>query len=127
LGKLEPRWQARVGGDPDTPLAKGPGGDDPWLVLPRGWRHEMASAVAIRADPLIKHLVGSHHGYGRPTFPVAPDIGLWRSLDGWTAQFDDLQRTYGWWGIAYLEAVVRLADWQISNEEQRDETHGIAA
>lgn len=127
VGKLEPRWQARVGADPDTPLAKGPGGDDPWLVLPRGWRHEMASAVRIRTDPLVRHLIGSHHGSGRPVFPAAPDVALWRRLEGWAGQFDALQRRYGWWGLAYLEALVRLADWQISNEEQRHETQGIAA
>lgn len=119
LGKRDPRWQARVGAAPDAPLAKGPGGDDPWLVLPKGWRHEMASALQAGDDPLIRHLVGAHHGHGRPVFPAAPDLDLWRRLAGWAAQFETLQRRYGWWGLAYLESLVRLADWQISEEEQQ--------
>lgn len=122
LGKLDPRWQARVGGDREHPLAKGPRGGDPWLVLPPGWRHEMASAVQVGAEPLIRHLVGSHHGHGRPGFPAAPDPELRRRLTGWAHQFQGLQASYGWWGLAYLEALVRLADWQISSEEQDDET-----
>jgi CRISPR-associated endonuclease/helicase Cas3 len=126
-GKLDPRWQAKVGGTPDTPLAKGPRGGDPWLVLPRGWRHEMASAAKVGTDPLVRHLVGTHHGHGRPTFPVASDLWLWRQLGGWATQFHDLQRRYGWWGLAYLESLVRLADWQISEEEQQDETDRPAA
>lgn len=122
MGKLDPRWQAKVGSQPDSPLAKGPRGDDPWWVLPRGWRHEMDSAAKSGPDPLVRHLIGSHHGHGRPGFPVAPDPGLWRQLGGWTTQFRALQQQHGWWGLAYLEALVRLADWQVSEEEQGDET-----
>jgi CRISPR-associated endonuclease/helicase Cas3 len=118
LGKADPRWQAAVGGDGTTLLAKGPGGDAGWLGLARGWRHEMASALR-QEDPLVRHLVGSHHGHGRPLFPAAPDIELWRKLSGWAEQFANLQAEYGWWGLAYLEALVRLADWQVSEEEQR--------
>lgn len=117
-GKADPRWQAAVGGDGVSLLAKGPGGDAGWLSLARGWRHEMASAVE-QHEPLVRHLVGSHHGHGRPIFPSAPDIELWRKLSGWSAQFAELQSKYGWWGLAFLEMLVRLADWQISEEEQR--------
>ncbi|WP_295443542.1 type I-U CRISPR-associated helicase/endonuclease Cas3 [uncultured Thiodictyon sp.] len=119
LGKLDARWQAKLAADPDAPLAKGPRGDDPWLLLPRDWRHEMVSATQASRDLLVRHLVGAHHGHGRPTFPVAPDPVLWRQLGGWAAQFEGLQQQYGWWGLAYLEALVRLADWQISKEEQQ--------
>ncbi|NKN34397.1 type I-G CRISPR-associated helicase/endonuclease Cas3g [Marichromatium bheemlicum] len=118
LGKADPRWQAMVGGDVDAPLAKGPGGDDGWLTLPRGWRHEMASAVRQR-EPLLRHLVGTHHGLGRPLLPCAPDPALWRRLDDWPEVFAALQRRFGPWGLAYLEALLRLADWSVSEEEQR--------
>jgi CRISPR-associated endonuclease/helicase Cas3 len=30
----------------------------------------------------------------------------------------ELQRSYGAWGLAYLEALLRLADWAVSAEEQ---------
>ena len=116
-GKQDRRWQAMVGGDGSLLLAKGPGGDSRWLSLPRGWRHEMASAVHQK-DPLVRHLVGSHHGHGRPLLPAAPDIYLWRQLDGWAESSNSLQRAYGPWGLAYLEALIRLADWTVSTEEQ---------
>lgn len=131
VGKLDPRWQARLGGSGGPPLAKGPFEVDSWRMLPRGWRHEMDSAQRAR-EPLVRHLIGSHHGYGRPTFPAAPDPELWRQLGGWAKQFDRLQREHGHCGLAFLEALVRIADWQISEEEQRDDyetdtAHGAAA
>mgnify|MGYP001809834912 CR=1 FL=1 len=117
-GKSDPRWQALVGGDGTHLLAKGPGGDTSWLALPPGWRHEMASAL-IQKDPLVRHLVGSHHGHGRPLLPATPDPLLWQQLGDWTETCSQLQRVYGHWGLAYLEALVRLADWTVSEEEQR--------
>jgi CRISPR-associated endonuclease/helicase Cas3 len=79
----------------------------------------MASAQR-QVEPLVRHLVGTHHGHGRPLFPAAPDPTLWRALAGWGRQFADLQAQFGPWGLAYLEMLVRLADWQVSEEEQRD-------
>jgi CRISPR-associated endonuclease/helicase Cas3 len=117
-GKRDRRWQAMVGGNDTTLLAKGPGGDHPWLTLPRGWRHEMASALH-QDQPLVRHLIGTHHGHGRPLFPSAPDPDLWRALADWPEQFEALQAQFGPWGLAYLETLVRLADWTVSDEEQR--------
>lgn len=126
LGKREPRWQAMVGGSEVFPLAKGPGGGDvTWLALPRGWRHEVASALS-QSEPLVRHLVGSHHGSGRPLFPAAPHGDEWEALIGWGAQFARLNEEHGAWGLAYLEALVRLADWQVSEEEQSDVEHADA-
>jgi CRISPR-associated endonuclease/helicase Cas3 len=114
--------------------------------LPEGFRHELLSmelAARFAALPpapgladLVLHLVGSHHGHGRPFAPVCLDPSppgvrgdfggvrievdagtraAWppaHRLDaGVTARFWRLVRRYGWWGLAYLEAVVRLADW----------------
>jgi CRISPR-associated endonuclease/helicase Cas3 len=89
---------------------------------------------------LILHLVASHHGHGRPFAPVSPDPsppsvratlgGIDLSLDsalrsssppahrldsGVAERFWRMTRRYGWWGLAYLEAVLRLADWYASN------------
>ncbi len=85
---------------------------------------------------LLLHLVASHHGHGRPFAPVCIDPAppgirgefngirivvdaetraAWppaHRLDAGVAQrFWRLVRRYGWWGLAYLEAIVRLADW----------------
>jgi CRISPR-associated endonuclease/helicase Cas3 len=94
----------------------------------------------LPADPwerdLVVHLVASHHGYGRPFAPVCVDdkalavagtLGSVRielaaddrqalppphRLDSAVPErFWRLTRRYGWWGLAYLEAVLRLADW----------------
>jgi CRISPR-associated endonuclease/helicase Cas3 len=92
------------------------------------------------AADLVVHLVTSHHGHGRPFAPVCPDPwspgirgklgGTYLSLDavlrsssppahrldsGVTERFWRLSRRYGWWGLAYLEALLRLADWYASN------------
>jgi CRISPR-associated endonuclease/helicase Cas3 len=113
--------------------------------LPDGFRHECWSVALLRSSPilagfndpdLVVWLVGAHHGYGRPWFPVVPDIdtlitvdlfghhlqaGTVHGLEGisaeWPALFDRLQRRYGWWGLAYLEAVMRLSDHRQSANE----------
>jgi CRISPR-associated endonuclease/helicase Cas3 len=113
---------------------------------PKGARHEFASAALAEAradwpedcDPeLVLHLIGTHHGYGRSLPPVWPDEdfavrarvngrevvvrGAHRvgQLDsGWTERYWAMTRRYGWWGLAYLEAVLRRADCVRSREEQ---------
>lgn len=96
-------------------------------------------------DPaLVLWLIGSHHGLGRPFFGFldpAPeqeplpclDIADWRlaaekpgpqSLafefhgTDWPALFEDLKRRYGIWGLAHMEAILRLADHRASEEER---------
>ncbi len=93
---------------------------------------------------LVLWLIGSHHGRGRPFFdfvdpkPEQPlpclDETDWRlpsdvpgpqslafDLDGsdWASLFEDLKRRYGVWGLAHLEAILRLADHRASEEEGR--------
>jgi CRISPR-associated endonuclease/helicase Cas3 len=98
------------------------------------------------ARDLTLHLIASHHGYARPFAPVIPDplledggqpevsipgLGLdltltagerqalppaYRLDSGVPDRFWRLTRRYGWWGLAYLEAVFRLADWQASRK-----------
>jgi CRISPR-associated endonuclease/helicase Cas3 len=87
---------------------------------------------------LVLHLIASHHGYARPFAPVANDphppaifgtlLGREVCFSGsdrkWCAhrlgsgvaeRFWRLTRHFGWWGLAYLEAILRLADWYASN------------
>ena len=79
---------------------------------------------------LVLHLVSTHHGRGRPLFPALVDPepqtitvavpgsgGRLATTAGATmvdwegpARFERLGHRYGWWGLALLEATVRLAD-----------------
>jgi CRISPR-associated endonuclease/helicase Cas3 len=115
--------------------------------LPGGFRHEMVSVQLVEkagfppslaADrDLVLHLIAAHHGYGRPFAPVVlddePPEVLYQGIALTTAErlvrpphrldsgiadrFWTLTRRYGWWGLAYLEALLRLADQQASAEE----------
>jgi CRISPR-associated endonuclease/helicase Cas3 len=112
--------------------------------LPDDFRHELVSMLLARQDPEISqddlalHLIASHHGRCRPYAPVVEDNGADLSYNGWrvtqqqrsteaahsldsgvTSRFWKLTRRYGWWGLAYLEALLRLGDWKASKEEER--------
>jgi CRISPR-associated endonuclease/helicase Cas3 len=94
---------------------------------------------------LILHLIAAHHGHARPFAPVvvdfnAPPVSL--ALGGRTfamsaderqacpphhlgsgvpERFWLLTRRYGWWGLALLEALLRLADQQASRAAHEQE------
>jgi CRISPR-associated endonuclease/helicase Cas3 len=105
----------------------------------RRWRHEARSVrlalnqaefAAAGDQALVLWLVGVHHGFGRPFFPHAdPDEPADRpgpqslafDFDGrdWPGMFEKLKRDYGIWGLARLEAFVRLADHRASEEAER--------
>lgn len=117
---------------------------------PEGGRHELLSlklaqssdAVKAQAhDPdLVWHLIASHHGRCRPFAPAIEDTqgcelaladdgrsyrhtgvtGTERIDSGVSDRFWRLVRKYGWWGLAYLEAMHMLADHRRSEFE---ETH----
>ncbi len=93
------------------------------------------------ARDLALHLIASHHGHCRPFAPfrqadlekraaefILDDVamrgqgptGLERLDSGVTERYWRLTRKYGWWGLAYLEAILRVADWSRS---QWEETH----
>jgi CRISPR-associated endonuclease/helicase Cas3 len=84
-------------------------------------------------DPeLVKFLVSSHHGFCRPLAPTRKESGdaveveydhprlgplkastmhgLERGSSGTVERFDALIDNYGIYGVAYLEAILRLAD-----------------
>ena len=180
LGKIDCRFQAQMHGHDPVLIA---GADEPLAKsLPRArtrpskWppvRHEISSVALAQSSPevlnlahdpdLVLHLVGTHHGHGRPLPPIKKD-GCPRELtavghlrqdgfrlgvagDGSDAseasdgrvqmsvcsdlaetplalemadRFWRLQERYGHHGLAWLEAIFRLADQQRSAEEERN-------
>lgn len=126
-GKSDARFQAYLGNPyPADAWAKSrrgrvsPGTDRRIAAisgLPRGWRHEGLSAQ-LCADQghseLAVHLVGSHHGRFRPLLHAdATDDGQ-AELPARAEAFKRLNATWGPWGLAYLEAMLRLSDWHAS-------------
>lgn len=101
---------------------------------PKGYRHELLSLNMAEAGDLsqahdrelVLHLIASHHGWCRPFAPLQDDpaesmvewegwSGTTRhrkaSLDSGVAErFWSLVQHYGWWGLAWLESIIRLAD-----------------
>ena len=114
--------------------------------LPAGIRHEAWSVATVDAlleeeaealRELVLWLVGTHHGHGRPFFPpvtdaaaadfailangrdirVPGDPGLHRLDSFWFELAERLQARFGPWQLAFLEALLRLADHRVSEEE----------
>ena len=100
---------------------------------------ERSGPVDVAHDKeLVLHLIGSHHGRCRPFVPPLPDensvdvdvkvgdIILRSNTDHHLARLDSgvadrywmLVERYGWWGLAWLEAILRLADHRASEQEQ---------
>jgi CRISPR-associated endonuclease/helicase Cas3 len=139
LGKKRAVWQRSIGHQ----LPKDPQPDD-WLAKSGGkikpreitdYRHEFGSLLDLQCETefnnltdkpdlqdLIMHLIAVHHGYGRPHFPQdrafdpEPPTGV--NVNEIAAEvprrFARLQRKYGRWGLAYLESLLRAADWAAS-------------
>ena len=155
LGKVDSRFQMQlVGGDEvelemrrGKPLAKSLPGARRIRRYPKGMRHEVASVAMIESNrdvlgpaydkDLVLHLVGTHHGWGRPLPSImedpAPQV-LSFSVNGYLMEagsdltesslaldmadrFWRLVERYGYHGLAWLETILRLADHQESAEE----------
>lgn len=100
------------------------------------YRHELGSLHDAAKDPefanldaevrdLTLHLIAAHHGRARPLFPpheaVDPetsDAEVAATLAEVPLRFDRLQRRYGRWGLAWLESLLRAADYRASDEEE---------
>ena len=116
---------------------------------PRGARHEFVSVRLFEQSDqrcsddwsfkLAKLLIGTHHGFGRPFPPIDHDsspIHVIRIRDdreivvssnhrlhlldsGWVELFWNMVHRLGWWGLAYLEAMLVTADRTVSAREQK--------
>jgi CRISPR-associated endonuclease/helicase Cas3 len=100
-------------------------------------RHPELIAGATEHAELVRYLVGTHHGRGRAMHPTAFEDrgtaiacvvgdrplnflgkpGLDALEAAWPELFSKLQDEYGPWGLAYLEAILRLADHRRSEDE----------
>ena len=171
VGKAHAAFQAMLrstladGGDPPAPAhalwAKSAGGRG--RHVRRFFRHELASALALRDSPLVagdaslvRYLVAAHHGRVRTSIRPAPDerppegaamivpfalgvvdgdtipavetpLGVQPETtlsmaemefggteDPWTERALVLLERHGPFALAYLEALVRVADWRAS-------------
>jgi CRISPR-associated endonuclease/helicase Cas3 len=91
--------------------------------LPKNFRHEFASLdYAQLEDPLVRHLVATHHGHGRPWLKPCADPqaagARFASLAGhWPEHWSRMMHDHGPWRLAALEWRLRAADARASIEE----------
>ena len=105
---------------------------------PRGWCSAGLTATPLGVNPgygkLLLHLVISHHGKGRPLVVPVEDpttANVSGEIEGalyevsaslcnvdWNqpSRFRWLNREFGPWGLALLEAIVRQADHVVSSD-----------
>lgn len=130
LGKKRSVWQRSIGNrNAGIWLAKS--GANKELIELTDYRHEFGSLLdaelmlsELKNDDtrdLVLHLIAAHHGRGRPHFPPDEAFDDNRPI-GDSARvaaevprrFARLQRKYGRWGLAYLESLLRAADYAAS-------------
>jgi len=129
-GKRRKLFQTVLGNfDPNLPLAKSGrrGGR-----IAETYRHEFGSLLDVESEQdfrslsaemreLVLHLIATHHGRARPHFatveafdPERPPADVEAIATLVPQRFARLQRKYGRWGLAYLESLLRAADWAAS-------------
>jgi CRISPR-associated endonuclease/helicase Cas3 len=138
LGKNRDRWQRSIGNDcyPDKVYAKSGRLPDGKMMRPRDffkdYRHEFGSLLELEqvaefgrltaeVKELVRHFIAAHHGRARPHFGLEEGFDPEAPQDRWShvtrevpRRYARLQRKYGRWGLAYLESLVRAADWAAS-------------
>jgi CRISPR-associated endonuclease/helicase Cas3 len=134
-GKRRPQFQHALGNRayPQLVLAKS---GRTGAKLPETCRHEFGSMADALEDAefqklspemqdLVLHLIAAHHGRARPHFQVVEALDpvpgrtqadADRLASEVPRRFARLQRRYGRWGLAYLESLLRAADWAASAE-----------
>jgi CRISPR-associated endonuclease/helicase Cas3 len=140
LGKRREAWQRGIGRPSsfaDTWYAKSASGWRPRFE--RHYRHEFGSLLDVTSLPefaaldepdrdLVLHLVAAHHGQARPHFepehaddPAHPPKIAAAMAAETPRRFARLQRRFGHWGLAYLESILRAADWHASSQRALEE------
>lgn len=148
LGKQREIWQRSIGNPNPADWRAKPGKpvDGPrWKSRRLGdYRHELGSLLdlldgvgehAARLQGLdeemrdvVLHLIAAHHGYARPHFPLsAYDHERYNTQQNEQVaheakqRYARMQRRYGRWGLAYLESLLRAADWAASAQPSGSE------
>jgi CRISPR-associated endonuclease/helicase Cas3 len=136
--EIDARWYREVREHFDLP--KGFRHELVSAALVRHHRQQLLGELTDLQRDLVEYLVGTHHGRGRPFPPFIEEMTpeevalewsgqllstssahrLWRLEARWADGFWMLVRRYGYWGLAYLEALLRLADTTCSAEEQKE-------
>ena len=138
-GKIRAVFQRILGNQgydadaPSTAWAKS-GSKQRRLGLSEDYRHEFGSLLDIAGNvefkelnddmkDLARHLIAAHHGRARPHFPADETFDpesaekLWNEASQEVPRrFARLQRKYGRWGLAFIESLLRAADWAASAE-----------
>jgi CRISPR-associated endonuclease/helicase Cas3 len=138
-GKKREMWQRSIGNpNPQDWYAKS---GRPWKPrdINENYRHEFGSLLDAESDPefqdlsseqrdLVRHLIAAHHGRGRPHFPEQEAFDPEPKCADVAAhaaevprRFARLQRKYGRWGLAYLESLLRAADYAASVNPSKPE------
>lgn len=136
LGKNRAQWQRNLGNlayDPassETIFAKSAPGMRPRNVAEH-YRHEFGSLNDAGSEAelagfndaerdIVLHIVAAHHGRARPHFP-ANEIFDYAATSATPAiaaetprRFARLQRLFGRWGLAWMESLLRAADYAAS-------------
>jgi CRISPR-associated endonuclease/helicase Cas3 len=132
LGKKRRVWQRSIKNFDPEPLAKG-------KMQPSElghYRHELGSIHDACQQPgfselageerdLALHLIAAHHGRARPHFPIEEsfdpelkDADVAEIVKEVPLRFNRLQQKHGRWGLAWLESLLRAADWLASDDDQ---------
>ncbi len=140
-GKRASRWQGAFHAPKDGVYAKTEGPIDYGLL--DGYRHELGSLLRAEKDRRVKnlsdehrdlvlHLIAAHHGFARPVIGTsgcedAPPSALEEKAAEIALRFARLQDSWGPWGLAWLEALLRAADQQASRDNDARGSNGGGA
>lgn len=129
-GKRALVWQHAFSAGRDAIYAKTTGPFRPTML--GGYRHEFGSLAYVERNEefrtlpddlkdLVLHLVAAHHGRARPVIETdgcddgPPSVLEARARDV-AQRFARVQKRFGPWGLAWLEALLRAADQQASRD-----------
>ncbi len=135
-GKRGKPWQAAFSAPTDGDYAKTLGPVNVHAL--GGYRHEFGSlpyaeneeeVAKLSADDrdLVLHLIASHHGHARPTISTtgddnAPPSVLKKREREVALRFVRLEKTWGPWGLAWWESLLRSADAMASRDNDNVKT-----